>query len=360
MPFEISRTPTFLRDYRATNGEDHSLRTSAIDWFRQARFGLFMHYGLYSILAGTWQGREQPTKGSEWIQLIMEIPIKEYAKLRDQFTAEKFHADEICHLVKAAGMTYINITAQHHDGFCLWDTKTTDFSSMHAPARRDLIAELSEACDRHGLALFIYYSHGRDWWHPDSPLNNESSCRPRHVADRAHFHWDDDYDINRYLDFVNEQVTELCRYSAAGIWLDGIGTFVNMPDGVRISRCQELYDTIHAAAPHLLVAYKQGLTGTEDFFAPERSIQGMHREVDLTQANHPPYEICTTLQPRSWGYKTADDGHHRNADWVMDELARAASIPANLLLNSGPRGDGSIPEEDRNVLLAVGERLQAE
>ena len=165
-------------------------------------------------------------------------------------------------------MTYINLTSQHHDGFCLWDTKTTDFNSMQAPAQRDLVGELAAACDKFGLGFYIYYSHGRDWWHPDSPLNKEWSRRPRNAADQDHFHWGDDYDLDRYLDLVEAQVLELCQYSCGGIWLDGIGTFVHMEDGVRRSRCQELYDKIHAVAPHLLVSYKQGLTGTEDFMAP--------------------------------------------------------------------------------------------
>ena len=349
--------PQYLQSYMATNGSDLSQREAAIQWFRSARFGLFLHYGLYSVLAGQWQGKEQPRKGSEWIQLVMDIPLAEYAQLQKQFTADHFDAQAICRLAKNAGMKYINLTSQHHDGFCLWDTATTDFSSMHAPAGRDLVGELAQACEKHGLAFYIYYSHGRDWWHPDSPLNSEGSCRPRNDADHKHFHWGNDYILDHYLDFVESQVLELCRYPCAGIWLDGIGTFVNMENGVELSRCQQLYDRIHAAAPHLLVSYKQGLTGTEDFFAPERSIQGMHREIGNVDDSHPPYEICTTLQPSSWGYKTSDDGKHRNSDWVLQELTRAAAIPANLLLNTGPRGDGSIPQEDVDVLCAVGDHL---
>lgn len=351
----MSQLPAFLRQHMGETQIDP--RQASLDWFRQAKFGLFLHYGLYSLLAGEWQGKPQETKGGEWIQLIMDIPVQTYAKLQHQFTAEAFDADVICKTTIEAGMTYINLTTQHHDGFSLWNTATNDFSSWHAPAKRDLVAELSSACEKHGLALFLYYSHGRDWWHPDSPLNDGPSCRPNNPTDRQHFHWGEDYHLDTYLDMVLAQVKELCTYPCAGIWLDGIGTFANMENGTALSRCQELYDEIHAAAPHLLVSYKQGLTGTEDFFAPERSIQGMHRDVGSVDSTHPPYEICTTLQPRSWGYKTIDDGLHRNADWVMEELAKAQTIPANLLLNVGPKGDGSLPDEDIATLREVGQRL---
>ncbi len=331
-------------------------RAAAIEWFRSAKFGLFMHYGLYSLLAGAWNGKKQPAKGTEWIQLIMDIPLAEYAKLQQSFTAEKFDADFICRLAADAGMQYVNITTQHHDGFCLWDSATTDFNSMKAPARRDLVAELVAACDKHGIGCFLYYSHGRDWWHPDSPDNGEISCRPKCPEDRDHFNWGDDYDVNRYLDFAHEQALELCRYEpVAGIWLDGIGGFANMENGVEVSRAQELYDAIHATQPQILVAYKQGLTYTEDFYAPEREIRDGTLPTDGR-----PYEICTTLQERSWGYRAEEDGKHRDADWVMDQLATAAAIPANLLLNTGPKGDGSIPEEDVATLREVGRRLRAQ
>ena len=336
----------------------HDPRAAAIEWFRQARFGLFMHYGLYSLLAGEWPDPYVRNKGAEWIRWTGPVPFDEYAKLRDRFTAEAFDADFICRLAIDAGMTYVNLTTQHHDGFCLWDTATTDFSSMHAPARRDLVAELADACDRHGLGCFLYYSHGRDWWHPDSPhlgpdQYGYDASRP--TCDREHFHWGEDIRLDRYLDLVDAQVLELCRYrNVAGIWLDGIGGFKSLQkQGEDISRVQALYDRIHAASPHILVAYKQGLTYTEDFYAPERGI----REGTVPHDGRP-YEICTTLQPRSWGYSKADDGHHHGPDWVMAQLAEAAAIPANLLLNTGPKGDGSIPDEDVATLREVGRRLK--
>ncbi|MGC9450242.1 MAG: alpha-L-fucosidase [Oceanipulchritudo sp.] len=349
-----NKVPAFLRDTAHAYQSDP--REAALAWFREARFGLFMHYGLYSLLEGEWPDPYAPRKGAEWIQWAGPVPRQQYMALKERFTAERFDADAICRLALEAGMKYVNLTSQHHDGFSLWDTQTNDYSSMHAPARRDLVAELAEACERYGLGCFLYYSHGREWFHPDGPdtgpeKDGFNSSKP--IIDTGHFHHGNAVVLDRYLELVEAQVMELCAYpNIAGIWLDGIGGFKKHPDGMRLSRAQELYDRIHASSPHILVAYKQGLTYTEDFYAPERDI----KEGTLPSDGRP-YEICTTLQPTSWGYKKADDGKHHGPDWVIDQLRIAGTIPANLLLNTGPLGDGSIPEEDIATLKEVGSRL---
>lgn len=338
---DTANVPRYLSDHAETYHTDP--RSAAIQWFREAKFGLFMHYGLYSLLEGEWENPYVNNKGSEWIRWAAPIPFHEYAQLRERFTAEAFNADSICSLAVEAGMKYVNLTTQHHDGFCLWDTSTTDFSSKHAPAGRDLVSELTDACSRYGLGCFLYYSHGRDWWHPDGPdtgndQHGYNSSKPICPEDRNHLHYGDNVHLDRYLDLVDQQVAELCNYpNVAGIWLDGIGGFKDLQNrGKDISRVQTLYDQIHASSPHILVSYKQGMTYTEDFYAPERNI----REGTLPSDGRP-YEICTTLQPRSWGYKKADDGQHHGPDWVMEQLAEAAAIPANLLLNTGPKADGT-------------------
>ncbi len=351
----MNAVPTYLKDYETLYTTDP--RAAAVQWFRDAKFGLFVHYGLYSLLGGEWPDMRVTNKGAEWIRWTAPIPLDTYAALQADFTAEKFDADAICKLAISAGMRYVNLTTRHHDGFCLWDTATTDFSSVHAPARRDLVREMAEACQRHGLGCFLYISHGREWWHPDGPdtgvdEHGYNASKPECPEDAGRIHFGDDVQLDRYLDLIHAQIMEICRYpDIAGIWLDGVGSFLSIPDGVKRSRCQDLYDKIHAVSPHILVSYKQGLSMTEDFFAPERGI---------TEApDSRPYEICTTLQPRSWGYKKADDGKHQNADWVMEQLAAAAAIPANLLLNTGPKGDGSVPDEDVRTLVEVGRRLRS-
>ena len=130
-----------------------------------------------------------------------------------------------------------------------------------------------------------------------------------------------------------------------------------MENGVQASRCLELYDKIRGTRPQILVSHKDGLTGTEDFFALERKLRQGKGRAPADPDKH--YEICTALQPTSWGYRASDDGKHQDVDWVMAQLDVAAAIPANLLLNSGPKGDGSIAEEDVVTLHEVGRRLQA-
>lgn len=251
--------PPYLKDYRARFKVNP--RETALDWFRDARYGMFIHYGLYSI----------PGRG-EWVQLRESIPVAEYAKLKEQFTADKFDADFITDLALEAEMKYINITTRHHDSFCLWDTRYSDFKSTNSPAKRDLLAELSEQCNKKGLALFFYYSHGRDWRHPHAPNNDnwKGSARPNYPNREPFYKYGEEHNLNVYLEFMWNQIEELLEMfpMTAGIWLDGIG--VPLTGDYSLFKCQELYDMIHSKQSHVLVSYKQGLLGTEDFLAPER------------------------------------------------------------------------------------------
>jgi len=335
-----SSIPSYLRAYETQYQADP--RAAALKWFAEAKFGLFMHYGLYSLL-----GR------GEWVQLREQIPVAEYAKLKDRFTAKDFDADFITDLALEAEMKYINITTRHHDSFCLFDSKYTDFKSTNSPAKRDLVAELAEQCRKKGLGLCFYYSHGRDWRHPHAPNNGDwgGNARPKYKTPDPHYATGAEHDLNKYLDFMKGQITELLtNYGpVAAIWLDGIGTPRSRKDKIHLFRCQELYDYIHAQQPQVLVSYKQGLLGTEDFMAPERHWKGKPEK---------PLEICDTLQPRGWGYIKADDGKHKTADQVMEMLTKARSLPANLLLNTGPLPDGAISPEDVATLREVGKRLR--
>jgi alpha-L-fucosidase len=330
--------PSYLRDYEADYRRDP--RAAAIRWFRDAKFGLFLHYGLYSLL-----GRH------EWVQLREKIPVAEYAKLKDRFTAAKFDADFITDLALAARMRYVNLTTRHHDSFCLFETKQTDFHSVNSPAKRDLVGELAAACRKKGLGLCLYYSHGRDWRHPHAPNNDEwgGSARPKYEPPESSYAYGQDHDLRKYLDFITAQVTELLtNYGPiAAIWLDGIAVPLS---GDRAKfRCQELYDLVHRLQPQVLVSYKQGLLGTEDFFAPE------HKAVQ-NPANKP-MEICSTLQQGSWGYN--EKGARLDAGAAMDKLAAARAAGANLLLNTGPRADGSIHPTDESTLREMGRRIAA-
>ena len=335
-----NKIPLYLKGVKSLYHTDP--RKAAIEWFSQARYGMFMHYGLYSIL-----GRH------EWVQQRELIPVAEYAKLKEQFTASKFDADFITDLALEGGMKYINITTRHHDGFCLWDTQFSDFKSTNSPAKRDLVAELSEQCNKKGLGLFLYYSHGRDWKHPHAPNNDlwKGSARPNYQPNDPAYKYGKEHNLSVYLEFVNSQVKELLEnYSPiAGIWLDGIAT--PKSGDFSVFKCQELYDMIHSKQPQVLVSYKQGLLGTEDFLAPERSFKTGEKIIK-------PLEICDHLQRTGWGYVKSEDGNHKSKEEVIEMLKKAKAYPANLLLNTGPLPSGEIHPEDVKTLRAVGKEIK--
>jgi alpha-L-fucosidase len=335
-----NKVPRYLKGVK--NLYHGNPRKAAIEWFSQARYGMFIHYGLYSLL-----GRH------EWVQQRELIPVAEYAKFKEQFTANKFDADFITDLAMEAGMKYINITTRHHDSFCLWDTKYSDFKSTNSPANRDLVAELSGQCNKKGLALFLYYSHGRDWKHPHAPNNDiwKGSARPNYKPEDPAYKYGKDHDLNIYLEFVNNQVNELLEMFSpiAGIWLDGIAT--PLSGDKSLFNCQELYDLIHSKQPQVLVSYKQGLLGTEDFLAPEKTYKSVEKPAK-------PLEICDHLQRIGWGYVKSEDGKHKSKEEVIDMLKKANGYPANLLLNTGPLPSGEIHPEDVKVLREVGKDLR--
>jgi alpha-L-fucosidase len=332
-------------------------RAAALRWFADAKFGMFIHCGLYALLGE-----------GEWVQLRKPVPLGEYEKLKDQFTADKFDADAIAALAVAAGMKYINITARHHDSFCLFKTNQTDYNSVSAPCGRDLIGELHAACKRQGLGIFLYYSYALDWRHPYFYSNEASAqgavkwsaARPPYDPPEPRYLYRAEADFKNYIDFVHAQLRELLTQypELNGIWLDPIMGYYSRPDLFPIG---ETYQLIRGLQPNCLIAFKQGANGDEDFIAPERTPrahpQGGELAAQVWEKNKAkPIEICDTLQHRVWGYNRNEDGKHKSADEVMKMLEYAGGLPANLLLNTGPLGNGAIPVEDVRTLRQVGER----
>jgi len=344
--------PSYLNDYREAFIEDP--RGANLQWFQDAKYGMFIHYGLYSQLE----------KG-EWVQLRDTIPVAEYARLKDTFTAEKFDAEKICDLALKAGMKYITITSKHHDGFCLFETEATDFQVLNSPCGRDLIKELYDACEEKGLALFLYYSYGADWKHPYFYPREEGwqHARPAYKEPQPEYLYEKEADFQIYVDFVHQQITELfTQYpKIAGIWFDPIMGYYSRPDLFPID---STYALVRSLSPHALISFKQGANGDEDFMAPERgggAKVGQQFEVarKVYELNKDkPREICNTLQPHAWGYNKRHDGNHKSAEEVMQMLEDAAAINANLLLNVGPKGDGSFPQEDIDALIEAGKKLK--
>ncbi len=347
----LGQIPKYLTKYKKEY--DINPREANKKWFKEAQFGLFIHYGMYSLLG----------KG-EWVQFRDTIPLEEYEQLKNSFTAEKFNANAIVKLAKKAGMKYITITSKHHDGFCLFNTKETDYNSLQSAAKRDLIGELAKACNKSGIGLFLYYSYGADWHHPYfySPTSNNDLSRPFYKVQPKSYKYENPDDFKKYIAFVHSQLTELLTQypTIAGIWFDPIRGVYNRPELFPIA---ETYQLIRKLSPHALISFKQGANGDEDFMAPERSGTAkvlsdnpLAKKVYALNQNKQK-EICNTMQKNiptipggNWGYNKGLDNEHLNITEVKQILQEAKVNGYNLLLNIGPLPDGSVHPKDFKTL----------
>ncbi len=350
--------PSFLKNYEDLYNNDPHAAT--LKWFSEANYGLFMHYGVYSLL-----GR------GEWVMYREQIPVSEYEELKSQFIADAFDADFITDLALDAGMKYITITSRHHDSFCLFRTEQTDFNSLEAPCNRDLIAELVEACNAKGLGIFFYYSYALDWRHPyflPREEDGDQIARPAYDKPDPSYRYQSESDFQHYLDFVHAQIRELLtQYGPiAGLWFDPIMPYYHRS---HMFPLEETYAMIRSIQPQCLIAFKQGANGDEDFASPERTHRSLAKRFTdpakqalaqrVWEANHNKHnEVCTTLQPMQWGYKADDDGNHSSVEDVLAMLADARARNSNLLLNTGPLPDGSIDKVDEAILREVGKQIR--
>lgn len=304
------------------------------EWFQDAKFGLFIHWGVYSVL-----GR------GEWVMQQEKMPIAEYEKLPPQFNPVEFDPDAWCRMARSAGMQYITITSKHHDGFALFDSKVSDYDIVdRTPHGKDVLKQLAEACRKHGLKLFFYHSH-LDWHHPD-------------YFPRGATAWEngrpDEGDWTKYLDYMDSQLAELCtNYGPiGGIWFDG---WWDKPDADwRLSRT---YGLIHKLQPHALIGnnhHRAPFPG-EDFQMFEKGLPGADPFSQSKHVSELPLETCETIN-NSWGYN-AGDSKHKSAKEIIRLLVNAAGMNANLLLNVGPKPDGTIQAEHQERLAEVGRWL---
>ncbi len=298
-------------------------QADASEWFNQARFGLFVHWGLYSLLAH---------ESAEWVLFKSKLDIREYDRLADQFRPERFDADALAALAKRAGARYMVFTARHHDGFCMFDTKTNDFNSVKAEARRDFVKEYVGACRRAGLRVGLYYSI-MSWQQP--AIYAGPGADPEG--------W------GRMVRETHAQVRELMsNYGRIDmLWYDG-AVVPGIQDNGIIARfwiSKELNAMARELQPQILINNRSGLP--EDFCTPEQH---------FTPA--PPgrrCEACMTIN-KSWGYNI-HDRNFKSVEEIISTLIRCSRYGSNLLLNIGPRGDGSVQEECVARLEAVGRWL---
>lgn len=304
-------------------------------WFQDAKFGLFVHWGVYSVLG----------KG-EWVMNNDKIPFSEYEKLPPQFNPTEFDPAEWVSLVKAAGMKYITITSKHHDGFAMFDSKLTDWDIIdRTPYKKDVLKMLAEECRKQGVKLFFYHSQ-LDWKHPDyfpRGQTGQSSGRP------------ESGDWYKYLDFMDGQLTELLtRYGpVGGIWFDG------MWDKPQADwRLRQTYDLIHKLQPAALVGSNHHLApiAGEDFQMFEKDLPGSNTAgFNTTEIGSIPLETCETING-AWGYNASDKRFKSTRD-LVHYLVRAAGYNANFLLNVGPMPNGRIQPEFVTRLHEVGQWL---
>jgi len=321
--------------------ETKEAKDTRMEWWRDARFGMFIHWGLYAVPAGEWNGE---TGHGEWIRTTAEIPIGEYDKFRDQFNPVNFDAKKWVKMAKDAGMKYIVITSKHHDGFCLFDSKETDFDVMSTPFKRDIMKELADACSAEGIKMCWYHSI-MDWHHPDYlPRRGWETDRPAEGAD-----------LNRYISHMKAQLKELTSdYGKIGVlWFDG-----EWEETWTHEYGVDLYNYVRNLQPDIIINNRvdngrSGMAGMTreggyagDFGTPEQ-------EIPATGMAGMDWETCMTMNDH-WGYNKFDN-NWKSTKELIQKLADIASKGGNFLLNVGPKADGTFPQESIKRLKELGE-----
>jgi alpha-L-fucosidase len=312
-----------------------------MQWWREARFGMFIHWGIYSIPAGIWDGKQIPG-GGEWIMNTASIPVADYKALASQFNPTSFSAHDIVALAKSAGMKYIVITAKHHDGFAMFDSKTNSFNIVSAtPFKRDPLRELAEECQKQGVKLGFYYSQDQDWTAPGA-----SAIMKDHHDPVTH-HWDkaQDGDFDTYLHTksipqIKELLTNYAEFPVV-VWFD------TPTPNMTPERAAEVV-TLLNQHPNLIWNNRLGGTYKGDTETPEQHIPGQ---------GYPgrDWEACMTMND-TWGYKSWDM-NFKSTETLLRNLIDIASKGGNYLLNIGPDSKGVVPAPEVERLHQMGQWL---
>ena len=306
-------------------------KETRLEWFREAKYGLFIHWGLYALPAGEWNGKRSPGLG-EWVMLRSAVPVTEYEKLASRFNPVKFDADAWVKLAKDAGMKYIVITSKHHDGFAMFRSSASRYNIVDAtPFKRDILKELADACARGGIRLGFYYSQSQDW-HERNGAGNEWDFGP-----------DDKKDYDQYLRSKAEpQVKELLTNygKVALIWFD-------TPRMMTGDRAQRFANIVRSTQPDTLI---DGRLGTEGDY------RSTGDNVIPSDVSGEAWEVPATLN-HTWGFRK-DDTDWKSPGQIAFKLVDIVSKGGNYLLNVGPTAEGVIPQASQDVLRTVGRWLQ--
>ena len=338
------KSPEAAASYLEESPEDFDRR---MNWWRDATFGMFIHWGPYAVPAGVYKGEEVAGIG-EWIMERAKIPVAEYEAFSGQFNPVRYHAEEWARIAAEAGMKYLIITSKHHDGFCLWDSKVTEYDVVDfAPVGRDLLAELKTACDKYGVRLGFYHSI-MDWHHPDAQAPHYPDYNTR---DKSNPNFD-----NYVENYLKPQVKELIvNYDPAVLWFDGEW----IPEWTH-EHGRNMYQFVRSLKPDILVNNRvdkgrQGMQGMNradqqyagDFGTPEQEILEGTSSFD--------WEACMTMND-TWGYKVHDD-NWKTAEALIHNLIDIAAKGGNYLLNVGPTAEGLIPQPSVDRLAEMGQWL---
>jgi alpha-L-fucosidase len=302
-------------------------------WWREARFGMFIHWGVYSVPAGVWNGTNVSRSGAEWIMNRGRIPMADYQKLPAQFNPVKFNAEEWVKIAKDAGMKYIVITAKHHDGFAMFHSQASPFNIYDAtPFKRDPLKELAEACRKQGIRLGFYYSQAQDWNHPGGAASGG--------------HWDkvQDGSMDEFIEKVDvPQIRELLSHygKVAVIWWD-------TPVGMTPERAEKLLPLLKLQPDIISNNRLDAKKASGDYQTPENKIPASGLPGD--------WETCMTMN-RTWGFRASDD-NWKSSSVLVSNLVDIASKGGNYLLNVGPTSEGIIPGPSVERLKEVGEWMR--
>ncbi|RMD73403.1 MAG: alpha-L-fucosidase [Lentisphaerae bacterium] len=324
----------FARAEEAVNGPSQA--NDKMAWWKEAKFGMFIHWGVYAVAGGIWKGKKITRGGAEWIMRKAKIPVKEYRTLAAKFNPIHYDPEQWVKLAKEAGMKYIVITAKHHDGFALFDSKVTDWDVVDAtPWKKDLLQPLAAAARKHGLKFGLYYSQAQDWVHPGggkSGMKEGKGWCPEHQGS-----------FDEYLQKISlPQVKEILEtFHPDILWWD-------TPVWMRRPRAEPFHKLVQQY-PNLITNNRLGGGFKGDFDTPEQRIP-------KTKNTNRCWETCMTMN-RTWGFRSYDH-NWKSTRQLVRNLIDIVSKGGNFLLNVGPDPQGRIPEASVTRLIEIGKWMK--
>ncbi len=343
----------------SVGAKQKQIPVNKMDWWQEAKFGLFVHWGPYCLYGGVYNGYQQRRGGAEWIMNRCKIPVMEYRAKASTFNPVGFSADSLVLMAKRAGMKYVVFTSKHHDGFAMFKSNASHFNIVdYTPYKKDIVDMVAQACRKYGMKIGFYYSHAQDWNNPGGSTarkvmnegwDNPDSTRVNQFTEANHGAWDYIQLERSFEDYIHQvsipQIKELLnRYKdMAVLWFD---TPTRMTDAL----AKEIQD--------LLIDYPQIITNDRlkrpNFPGDYKTPEGKVPNPDDVKGVY--WETCMNIGS-SWGYKSWENRWKSSED-IIRTLLMCAARGGNLLLNVGPDGNGQVPQEAQQCLKTVGEWLK--